>query len=80
MRRGYKMTLQENMIQWREAAQQCRFFNKPVSEMDREELLSMIGFLIEDQTRSREQSHGDREFILDLMNICTVGASGARLK
>ena len=74
------MTLQENMIRWREAAQQCKFFNKPVSEMDREELLSMIGFLIEDQTRSREQSHSDREFILDLMGTRTVGASDARLK
>lgn len=74
------MTLQENMNRWREAARQCRFLNKPVSEMDREELLSMIGFLIEDQTRAREQSHGDREFILDLMNINIAGASDPRLK
>jgi hypothetical protein len=49
------MALENEMKKWREDAEGARFFGRPVVELSRNELLSLIGFLVADAKKAQER-------------------------
>lgn len=54
--------LPEQMEAWKKTAEGSRFFGQPISEMDRDELLAIIGQLIESKEQSFADHVREREF------------------
>ena len=62
----HKMNLSEEMAAWRESVEGGRFFGRPFSEMDRDELLSVIGSLVQKQRREYEERAKERAVLMGL--------------
>lgn len=73
---------EEQMRRWKESAGGGQFFGKPMSEMDRDELLSVIGFLMQDAERARLELRGRTEAVLGMMrtSLDAYGPSDGRGK
>lgn len=69
------MSLTERMEKWREAANGVRFFGEPVADMEKAEMAAMIGFLLEQAERLREQSRSDLRFPLRRDRVDAYGPS-----
>ena len=55
------MSVDEQKRAWREKALCARFFGEPISDLDRDGLLAVIGCLDESAQVEREQRAGERE-------------------
>lgn len=54
--------LPDSMNNWKQIAEGSCFFGLPISEMDREELLAIIGQLIQSKEQTFAEREREREF------------------
>ena len=58
-----------NYREWIEHAEGSSFFGKMLSEMSREEVLGVVGFLAKESERREKQIKQERTFLLDLERV-----------
>lgn len=55
------MSIEQSKQQWKDRASGGYFFGKPIAKLERDELLAVIGCLIESAEINRQQRASERE-------------------